>query len=962
MAHTADSSEGTGRAGPSGPARRRRAPSGTVTFLFTDLEGSTRLWESDPAAAGAAIAAHERLLRRVVGASRGLVVKGTGDGILAVFASANDALEGAIEIQVEVQREGSMRARIALHTGEAEIRDGDYYGTAVNRCQRVMAAGHGGQILVTLATEEVLTRPLPHGVELVDLGRHRLRDVAEAMQVFQVARPDLRSDFPPLRGSDGFAHNLPVQLTSFVGRDREVADATNSLRATRLVTLTGIGGGGKSRLGLRVASDLLGEFPGGIWLAELAFVTEPRLVPRLIAQAVGVPEEPGRGLLESVAVRLKPAPALLVLDNCEHLLEACAAAADSLLRSTPGLRILATSRERLGVPGETVYVVPPMSVPAADTVSPEAALEHDAVRLFAERAALAEPGFRVTAENCGDVVRICRTVDGIPLAIELAAGRVSSLTVDEVAERLGRRLELLGGGSRTGERRHQTMLVTLDWSYELLSPQERQVLAQLAAFRGSFDLDQVEAICRMDDGDDLIGVVMALVDKSLLTHDPSTGRYRILEPVRRYAWDKLVEMGRHEALARSHALFFADLVERASDEAGTDQTARLDRLEQEHDNLRAALRWSLEAGEGDLALRIGSAAWDFWKLRGHLAEGRDWLERALAASRDTPPAVRARALRGAGDLAAGQGDVVRARQYLERSLVLAEELGDDTGAAESLTRLAALPHREGDLVEATRLFTEALERARRGGDPSRVGHILASLALLSEDQGLAEKAEAYVAEALQTRRKTDDLYVATDALLAQGEISINRAEWDKARRALEEALHQARDAGFADVISWATAYLGKLALGEGRVDEGERLLAEGLAMFQKLGLPVAAAWVMRHLGRAALEQGDPARAEALLGGALRISLDQVRPDAPLILQALGELQARTGDAENAAVLVGAAEATRRRMGLRLPAREAELAEEAATRIRDRIGNERFGELASRGASLTLEEAAGYLGG
>jgi tetratricopeptide (TPR) repeat protein len=243
-----------------------------------------------------------------------------------------------------------------------------------------------------------------------------------------------------------------------------------------------------------------------------------------------------------------------------------------------------------------------------------------------------------------------------------------------------------------------------------------------------------------------------------------------------------------------------------------------------------------------------------------------------------------------------------------------------------------------------------------------VGHILASLALLSEDQGLSEKAEAYVAEALQTRRKTDDLYVATDALLAQGEISINRAEWDKARRALEEALHQARDAGFADVISWATAYLGKLALGEGRVDEGERLLAEGLAMFQKLGLPVAAAWVMRHLGRAALEQGDPARAEALLGGALRISLEQVRPDAPLILQALGELQARAGGAEDAAVLVGAAEAARRRMGLRLPAREAELAEETATRIRERIGGERFGELASQGASMTLEEAAAYLGG
>jgi predicted ATPase/class 3 adenylate cyclase len=964
VAHPAQDSDRAGKADLEGLPDRGRAATGTITFLFTDLEGSTRMWERDPAAAGAAVAGHERLLRRVVGTSRGTVVKGMGDGILAVFPSANDGLVAAVEIQHEVQREGSVSSRIALHTGEAEFRDGDYYGTAVNRCQRVMAAGHGGQILVTLATEEVLNRPLPDDVTLIDLGRHRLRDVPEAMRLFQVVHPDLRSQFPPLRGSEAFAHNLPVQLTSFVGRERELAEAAQAVRDSRLTTLTGIGGGGKSRLALRVAADLLDELPGGVWLVEFAFLAEAALVPRLIAQAFGVPEEPGRNLLDSIAQRLGQAPTLLVLDNCEHLVEACAAASDHLLRSVPGLRILATSRERLGVPGETVYVVPPMSVPSEDqSRSAATAFEHDAVRLFAQRAASAEAGFRVTDRNSRDVGRICRTVDGIPLAIELAAGRVGTLTVEQVADRLGTRLELLGGGSRTGERRHQTMLATLEWSYELLSPDERAVLAQLAAFRGSFDLSQVEAICRVEGVDEILGPVVALVEKSLLTYDPTTGRYRLLEPVRRYAWDKLVEAGQEDALARSHAAFFAELVEGTSGElAGIDQAARLDRLEQEHDNLRAALRWSLEAGEGDLALRIGSAAWDFWKLRGHLAEGRDWLERALAASRDTPPAVQARALRGAGDLAAGQGDVGRARQYLERSLVLAEKLGDDTGAAESLTRLAALPHREGDLVEATRLFTEALERARRGGDPSRVGHILASLALLSEDQGLSEKAEAYVAEALQTRRKTDDLYVATDALLAQGEISINRAEWDKARRALEEALHQARDAGFADVISWATAYLGKLALGEGRVDEGERLLAEGLAMFQKLGLPVAAAWVMRHLGRAALEQGDPARAEALLGGALRISLEQVRPDAPLILQALGELQARAGGAEDAAVLVGAAEAARRRMGLRLPAREAELAEETATRIRERIGGERFGELASQGASMTLEEAAAYLGG
>ncbi|MDP2624274.1 MAG: tetratricopeptide repeat protein [Actinomycetota bacterium] len=965
MADPDDRDESLSRPVPDGSktderAAARRLAGGTLTFLFTDLEGSTRMWERDPTEAGAAVAAHERLLRRFVGGSGGEVVKGTGDGILAVFESANEALEAAVQIQLELQRAKGVAARVAIHTGEAELRDNDYYGVALNRCQRVMAAAHGGQILLTLATEEVLTRPLPAGVTLRDLGRHRLPDVAEAMHLFQVTHPDLRSDFPPLRGAGAFAHNLPVQLTSFVGREKESAEATGLLRETRLVTLVGVGGGGKSRLALRVASDLLTEFAGGVWLVELAFAEEAEMVPRLIAEALGTPEEPGRKLLESVSLRLQEAPALLVLDNCEHLLDASAGASSHLLHAAPRLRILATSRERLGVPGEAVYVVPPMSVPGeSESVSPETALGYDAVMLFTERAALADARFRLTAENCADVGRICRAVDGIPLAIELAAGRVGTLSVRKIAALLSERLEILGGGRRTGERRHETMLATLDWSHDLLTEQERGILAQLSVFQGSLDLAQVEAVCRLDGVGELLGLVMALVDKSLVIRDPGTGRYRLLEPVRRYGWEKLVERGEHDAISRNHALVFAELMETESSE---DQSTWLERLEQEHDNVRAALRWALDHGEGELALRIGAAAWRFWRLRGHLTEGRNWLEQALEASGDATPAVLAHALMGAGDLAVGQGDDVAARGHLEQALALADELGDDAGAAASLTRLAGLLHREGDLQGATRLFEDALVRARRADDPSRVGLILSSLALWSEDQGNSAEAERYAGEALEVSRETDDLYMTADALLAQGEISINRGDPERARRVLDEALQIARDAGFIEIISGATAYLGKLALWEDRTDDGERLLSEALAMFQKLDHPVGTAWVMRHLGRAALEQGDPERAEALLGGALRISLDQVRPDAPLILQALGELQARAGDAEDAAVLVGAAEAARRRMGLRLPAREAELAEEAATRIRDRIGNERFGELASQGASLTLEEAAAYLAG
>lgn len=918
------------------------------------------MWEEDPSEAGAAMARHEALLGALVAKSNGQVVKGTGDGVLAVFESANDAVAAAVRIQLDLQRDESVAVRIGIHTGEAEMRRGDYYGTALNRCNRVMDAAHGGQTLLTLATEEVLSRPLPGGVTLLDLGSHRLRDLPEPLRLFQVVHPRLPSDFPPLRGSDAYNHNLPVQLTSFVGRERELALASDLLGESRVVTLTGVGGGGKSRLALQVAADLLERFPSGAWFVELAFAEEPAAVARMVAQAVGVPEEPGRGLLDSVAMRLRQAPALLVLDNCEHVLEACAQAIDHLLRAAPPVKVLATSRERLGVPGEAVYVIPPMSVPSQDeSRSADLALRHDAIKLFAQRARLAAPDFRVTDENCTDVGHICRAVDGIPLAIELAAGKVGTLTVQQIAARLGGKLEILGGGSRTGESRHQTMLATLDWSYDLLSPSERQVLAELAAFSGSFDLSQVESVCSADGEDpEILDLVLALLEKSLVARDPTTGRYRLLEPVRRYAGDKLAETGRQEEMAQRHARLFADVVEELSGGAeGTRPPGWLDRLELEHDNVRAALRWSLEHEAADLALRIAGATWTFWKLRGHLTEGRSWLEQALEAAHEPEPSVLASALRGAGSLAASLGDDERAREHLQRSLELAEQLGDDAGVRASLSGLAVLPYLQGDPRETTRLLEEQLQSARRAADPSRLGHILASLALLSEDQGHTTKADEYAAEALEVRHETDDLYVATDALLAQGEISINRGDWDLAHRVLDEALTTARSAGFTEVICWATAYLGKLALGEGRVEDGERLLSESLAMFQRLELAPGEAWAMRHLGRAALAEGDDSRARALLSTALRIALDQVRPDAPLVLQALGELGARGHDPEAAAVLLGAAQAARQRMGLGVPLREQRIAEEAEASLRGRIGDDRFEELTARGAAMTLEEAA-----
>ncbi|HSM02963.1 MAG TPA: tetratricopeptide repeat protein [Acidimicrobiia bacterium] len=933
--------------------------SGTVTFVFTDIEGSTRMWETDPASTAAAVAEHERLLRARVAQNRGRVIKGTGDGILAVFDSANDALAAAVDIQIEMKDAGEIRARIGLNTGEAEVRDDDYYGIALNRCQRVMTAAHGGQILLTLATEEVLTRPLPRSVTLKDLGRHWLRDVSEAVHVFQAVHPQLQERFPQLRDAGSFAHNLPEDLTTFVGRSDELADVKALLGESRLVTLTGTGGAGKSRLALQIARRIQGDFPSGTWLVELAALSEHEMVAGSIALAVGVPEEPGIPLLQGVAARLGEAPALLILDNCEHLLGASAAAVDELLRAAGEIKILATSRERLGVPGETVFVVPPMSVPdEVEGGSSARALAHDSVRLFADRASRALPGFRVTDGNAASVSWICRAVDGIPLAIELAAGRVGSLSVSQIADRLGARLEILGGGSRTVDQRHQTMLSTLDWSYELLTPAERSLLAQLAVFRGSFDIAHVESVCEVESPEGLLDLVMALHDKSLLVRDTPVARFRLLEPVRRYAWNKLVESGRERDASLRHARYFADLAEAtAAGGDGIDREARLDRLGLEHDNLRAALRASLDSGSGDIALRIAGATWDLWMVRGHRTEGREWLEEAIANAKEPDDSVLARALRGAAALATAQGAHARARSLAKQSLELAEQIGDEPSVAASLRLLDGLRYHEGELDDVRRSFEQALEAAREGDDPARLGRILVSLAVLSEDQGRVAEAERYVEEALEACRRADDQPLSAEARLAQGEISINRGRFDLAHDVIRETLESAQAAGLAESIAGATALLGKLALAEGRVEEADQRLSEALAIFQRLVHPVGTAWTLRHLGRAAMEEGDAERARALLMEALTITVEQVRPDGPLVLQAVAEMVAEWGDPEKAATLFGAAEGARERMGLVLAPQEQRAAHAARDRLVERLGRERFDEMAEHGRAMSLDEAS-----
>ena len=562
------------------------ALAGTITFLFSDIEGSTRLWEQHPGAMKAALARHDDILRRSVTQHQGQIVKLTGDGCLAVFESASGAVLAALAAQQALQADAwdelkpqVVRARMALHTGEAEARGGDYFGPAVNRAARLMSAGHGGQVLLSAASAELLRDALPVGAGLLDLGEQRLKDLARPEHVFQLLHPTLPSNFPSLRSLDAFPHNLPVQLTSFIGREREMAEVKRLLATTHLLTLTGPGGTGKTRLALQLGAEMLGvaDYADGVWLVELAALEHPGALPQAIAAAFCLGSMPGREPLDAVTDFLRDKRLLLILDNCEHLIDAVARLADHLLRASPRLKILASSREALGVTGEVAFRVPSLSLPEegahgvgddASHMSPVELMACEAARLFVERATAVNPRFALTDRNAPAVAQICRRLDGIPLALELAAARVKVFTAEQIAARLDDRFRLLTGGSRTALPRQQTLRAAIDWSYDLLAEPERALLKRLSVFVGGWTFEAAEAICP---GEDVLEALTQLVNKSLVVAEHRADeredgvRYRMLETVRQYARDRLLDAGVAEvAAARDcHLDYFLSVSEQA---------------------------------------------------------------------------------------------------------------------------------------------------------------------------------------------------------------------------------------------------------------------------------------------------------------------------------------------------------------------------------------------------------------
>ena len=871
---------------------------GLSTFLITDIEGSTRLWEEHAPAMGPALAVHDRILRTAVEASGGSVIKTTGDGLLAVFADQGAAVAAAVAAQVGLRdatwgETGPLRVRIAIHSGTAEARDGDYFGPALNRAARILAIGHGGQVILSAVAAAMVRDQLPATMDLRDLGSHRLRDLDRPEQIFQLFGPGLASDFPPLRSMSTRRSNLPVQVTSFVGRNADLAEVRALVERHHLVTLIGTGGTGKTRLMLEVAGQLEQRFADGTWLAELAPLTDAAQVASEIARALGVPEVPGRPAIAVVTAFLADKDLLLLLDNAEHLVDAVATVAGRLLAAAPRLRIIATSREALAVPGEAVHQLKslacpsigaghgPSAVPADDF---ETAIGTEAVRLFEERASAVDPGFSVGRENVAAVTEICRRLDGIPLAIELAAARVSSMSTEDIAVRLGDRFRLLAGGRRTAVPRQQTLHALIDWSWDLLTAEDRRLLRRLSVFAGGWTLgaaarvvgDGTEPIDEME----LVDELSRLVDRSLVIVDRGpTTRYRMLETIRQYAREKLIEAREVASVADRHFATFAALAAAAERELrGPAMVEWLDRLDADGENLGAAMEWGLEATPW-AAVRMASDLLTYWTVRvaSDDVDARTVaaIEIARARTVDQPgvdaadQALAATLLGHAAWLWGASGRPEIGAAWAREAEVLARASGDTDARLMALAGTAISSVFAGADRSVVTVMREAADLAEQNGTwwvlAVAAGFGGASIWTFDHEAG-----EALMARSLTASHRSGNPFAMGGVALARGRLLGDALRTDEAVTSYHEAIARFTEIGDQRYLLAARSDLAHALRRGGRRDEAMAMYRETIGGWVRLGHRGAVANQLENVAFVAIEDGRAEDATRLLGAASAI--------------------------------------------------------------------------------------------
>jgi predicted ATPase/class 3 adenylate cyclase len=920
----------------------------TLTFLFTDIEGSTAMLARLGQSYAEVLADHHQLIRACLAVHEGQEIDTQGDAFFAVFTSPSGCAAAAVEMQRALAAHSwpageAVRVRMGIHCGEASVTAAGPVGLDVHRAARIAAVGHGGQIVVSAATAAMLRDSLPADAAFKDLGLHRLKDLGRPEQLFQLQAGGLPTVFPPLRSLDNpeLPNNLPRLLSAFVGRVRELGEVRALIGSSRLVTLTGAGGSGKTRLALQAAAELLDGTGQGVWLVELAALTDPGQLPAAVAGVLGIRAGAGASVLDSLIDALSDQRVLLVLDNCEHLISGAAALAGQICRDCPAVHLLATSREPLGIDGEHVYRVPPLSLPPHDAETVADLDASDAVALFAERATEHDSGFGLQDTTAGLVASVCWRLDGIPLALELAAARLATMSLEHVVGRLDHRFRLLTGGSRSALPRQQTLRAMIDWSHDLLDEPERAVLRLLSVFAGGFELDAAEAICAGVGDVEVADVVGSLVNKSLVVAERSGGslRYRLLETIRQYALEQLVQAGAQEVRrARdAHAGFYLELAETAGPQlTGSGQIPWFNRLDLEWDNLKAAMAHLFAQPDlTEAVLRLGTALLIFAIGRGHY-DAVPYLRSALERPGTVPGRLRVLALLSAGwqeIIIRGEGgdrDAVRsAAKVGGQALELARELGDDWAEAAALAILSDVAAFEGDRSRALLIAEQSVTAAHRARDAWIIGvasfFLAGWLAAGSGDLVPADLARSsqLCIEALDHFRQLGDLFMGGTVLAALARTETRQGHLDAARAHYQEALAAHVRTGFTFGLPGDQLYLGRILLLQGDPREAALLFHPALLKFRQRGDRLGVVWAIWGLSYG-------------LGTA----------DADRAAQLHGAVDALAGDA---------AWAARWRIGLSQA--EQRLQEARRAELREFLGQAEFDRAYRLGAALSYEQAA-----
>jgi predicted ATPase/class 3 adenylate cyclase len=878
-------------------------PSGTVTFLFTDIEGSTALWEQDQVAMRLAVNRHLELLDAAITAHDGHRFQFIGDAVQVAFAAAPDALAAAVAAQQAIAAEpwslpAPIRVRMALHVGEATPdAAGNYHQVpALNRLSRLLAVAHGGQIVLSDAARALVDdAPLP-SLSLLDLGEYRLRDLLEPERIWQVLAPGLQSTFPPPQTLERLETNLPMQLTTLVGREAEIAHISAMIEreGDRLVTLTGPGGTGKTRLVLAVAADALDAFPDGVWFIDLATLTDPALVMPAIASVLGVREPGGEGLVQAVQAFLASKRLLLVLDNFEQVLDAAPQLAE-LLMACPQLSMLVTSREPLQVRAEQQVAVAPLALPPAESALPLSELARvPAIDLFVQRARAIVPDFALTEENAPAIAEICRRLDGLPLAIELAAARLRLLPPRALLERLEHSLPVLTGGPRDAPARQRTLRDAIAWSHDLLEEDEPTLFRRLAVFSGGWTFEAAEAVVNHDGALDVFTGITALADKSLVRPVATTGpdpRFGMLETIREFGLDQLAAAGEVDGTRRRHAEYLVTFSEGLSAELfQSTEPELLERLAAEHDNIRAALVWLDQQGDEEALIRLSAGLGWFWFVRGFGTEGISWLERARSPRAAVAGPIRAAALNWASVLTLPRKDHVSAAELAALSVRLLRENGDESASlAMALLSQGRATGYSGDLDRGIALLEEALATARALDHPLFIGATLDCLAEFAFLKGDLDKATNLVTEALELQRRHQPLWGTSFSLALLGEIALERSDLPAASAYYSESIALAQALGDTTFLGAGLAAIGTIAADLGQAERSARLLGAAEAVYQ-----VAGAWsfiAARNQNRQAIDTARAALGEEAFAAAWahgrRLSREQATAEALQTAESLG---------------------------------------------------------------------------